>query len=522
MSIRRTVFASTATVAGAALLYALVDFQELRREARALDEDERLIRAGQSLLQGDRASGADLETALTALVDALEGRQSSRTKTAGAAPDHRTSDPLRALIETDLDGEPVDPAVVSDALLRILAVRQAFERQSQRTHERLLLALLAFLAVAAPVIYWAVTYRVVRPLADVCEALDGLAAGNLSTYIPHIDRNGDVGRLARAAYRFKQESRENFRLRKEQEEYRDAVRRQQATLLLSIADRFEQEIGRIARTLAQGSVKLADTAGTVAEQAETAAARAEDARDKADDSRDAVALVSQAGGTIRTTSNQMTGAIETIVGGIGDLSTGVREAGQRFEILQEASLKIHDVVALIAEIAERTNLLALNASIEAGHAGEAGLGFAVVAREVKSLARRTGAATEKIGTQIAEMRKEIEASGAAMEALRTMVESTAGSAQAIAVATRNQGRVAEEADGSIRFSVDRLGGILSDVTEFSTLVQGSRGATRSLQEAAEEIGTMVRSLQTETEAFLAAIREEGEQSCEETGDIELF
>ena len=75
----------------------------------------------------------------------------------------------------------------------------------------------------------------------------------------------------------------------------------------------------------------------------------------------------------------------------------------RINALSQAASRIGDVVKLITAIAEQTNLLALNATIEAARAGEAGRGFAVVASEVKALAAQTAKATDEIGTQIAGM-----------------------------------------------------------------------------------------------------------------------
>jgi methyl-accepting chemotaxis protein len=94
--------------------------------------------------------------------------------------------------------------------------------------------------------------------------------------------------------------------------------------------------------------------------------------------------------------------------------------------LNEAAGRIGDVVRLITDIAEQTNLLALNATIEAARAGEAGRGFAVVASEVKALAGQTAKATEDIAAQIAGMQKAttraIEAIGAIERTIREIGE----------------------------------------------------------------------------------------------------
>ncbi len=447
----------------------------------------------------------------------------------GGEDGHEGLDTVHAVVSAYLDGtEDADKTgdQLDGALTRTLAYVQtgaAKGRQTVRTRALWIrLGLLCLLVCAFVVAYWSLTRSVSRPLDDIGNAVDALAGGDLDTFVPHIDKSGDVGRLARAVYRFKQETRENARLTAQQSSYKTSLRRQQQTLLLSLAERFESEIGQITNTLASGAAQLSATAQSVANDASSAAERADAARVKADRSRDDVASVCEAGQRIRQTSDDMSASIEDVVGKIETLIGTVAHAGKTFSDLQQASSSIHGVVTLIAEIAERTNLLALNATIEASRAGEAGAGFAVVAREVKSLARQTGSATNQISEQIDIMLDQIRQSSDAMAALDKTAGSAAQSARGIFGAAHGQTQVATDVNQSIQASVKRIDGILGDMGQISSTICATRDSTRQLEAAASEIERMGVCLTNETRDFLEQIREEGHLGDKDEGEIHLF
>jgi methyl-accepting chemotaxis protein len=183
----------------------------------------------------------------------------------------------------------------------------------------------------------------------------------------------------------------------------------------------------------------------------------------------------------------------------------VSEAGRadvQIRNLAQAAMRIGDVVKLISEIAEQTNLLALNATIEAARAGEAGRGFAVVASEVKTLASQTAKATEEIGAKVGEMQESTTISVAAVETISHTITEINEITTAIAAAIEQQGAATGEIARNVQQASAGTSKVASNVSGISQAATDTGQVATRVNSASERVQSEVETLRREVAEFL--------------------
>jgi methyl-accepting chemotaxis protein len=272
------------------------------------------------------------------------------------------------------------------------------------------LVVVGLLLLASIVVVFILTKSLIlAPVAEVPRSLAGIAdgGGDLTRRLP--THNQDE--VAELAHNFNRVLEHISHIIRNVVNVNEKVRSNVSTMSVATESTVHstgqqlREIELVAAAVEELSAsanEIARHAGETAERTKTASLLAEEGNDIVKDSLDNV--------------NRLTGQIES--------------TAQKIQVLKNNSVNIGSVVEVIRAIAEQTNLLALNAAIEAARAGEQGRGFAVVADEVRSLAQKTRASTEEIESIVAQLQR------ATDEAHQSMNTSTSSAKETIVTASK--------------------------------------------------------------------------------------
>lgn len=277
------------------------------------------------------------------------------------------------------------------------SVRQAMTDTFQES-----IGLLAIFTVLSLVIFlWMVEKSIVVPARELASSLSKMAQGDFSHEIP-VYSGDEIGQIASSAQSLQQDigklinqiNTSVFKLSEASEEMAHAT------------NQTNQAISQQQAEADQVATAMNEMTATVHEVAQNAQMAADSASQANDDVNTGQAVVNDS------------------INAISQLVQKVDQAADVIQVLESDSQEIGTVLEVIRSIAEQTNLLALNAAIEAARAGEQGRGFAVVADEVRTLASRTQQSTEEIQRMIEKLQTGANEAVEAMDQSRSQADKT--------------------------------------------------------------------------------------------------
>lgn len=479
----RSVIVATVSNAESNLIQARVEEKNLqiRRDNQHLRQAEELA---------DRASGRLRD--LTKLLEVPED-QNTVANVLRAVDQYKT---LLRELSNNLDSRPdviadIERRLVNNAREMVSGTKALQDIQIERMADQYSLALLEIVGIAiagliaAVLIAWTMIRAITGPINQTVDVANKVASGDLTVTVTS-NRSDEFGVLLAAFGTMVTRLRELIR--------------QIDTGASNIASSSE-ELSAVTNQTRQGVADQRDQTDQVATAMNEMVATVSDVAKSAEAAFAAAQHASQKSGEGETAVNETLTYVTDLNGQIGTVMNQLKG-------LQSDTQNIGTVLDVIKSVAEQTNLLALNAAIEAARAGEQGRGFAVVADEVRSLAQRTQSSATEIETLISNLVSSAETSVTTMEKGSKLAEQTLERARSAGGTIQEMAEAVEEIrqyNSQIATAAEQQTSVAEDINQNVTLIRdvGEQSATSTEQvsAASEELARLAEGLSTQVAQF---------------------
>jgi methyl-accepting chemotaxis protein len=333
---------------------------------------------------------------------------------------------------------------------------------------------------------WLIVRSVTQSLNRAIASAEAVSGGDLSRPVPTTDTRDEAGRLLAAMAAMQDNLRSMV-----------ASTQQHAAQLAHSASALNEAATQSARA----AEAQTESASGMAAAVEEMSVSIDQVRDNA---REAHAVATEAGDQSRTGGE----VVHSAAGEMGKIADAVNISAQSIRELEATSNEISSIVNVIREIADQTNLLALNAAIEAARAGEQGRGFAVVADEVRKLAERTSNSTQQIASMIDKVQAGARRAASEMESGVTRVgdgvnlaHQAGDSITGIQSGATRVAAVVEDIAAALNEQASAAQDIAQGVERIAHMSEQSSAAAHQTANASQQLREVARDLQESASRF---------------------
>lgn len=346
---------------------------------------------------------------------------------------------------------------------------------------------------------------VINPLKEMTGAMKKLAGGDLQTIVPSEGRNDEIGAMAGAVATFKANAIARVRL-EDQQKAEESKRLRRTETLERLMAEFDKSVSNVISVLVGRTGDLKDTANRMNQVSrrtnEKAGVVAAEAKSSQSSSQSIASATAELTASVGEISRQVSHAAKAS----GQAVDQAEKTNKTVASMADAANKIGEVVKLISDVAEQTNLLALNATIEAARAGEAGKGFAVVASEVKALANQTAKATEEITTQIQAIQNVSQASVSAIGDICQKIRDLDEINASVATALEEQDGANREISEGAEHASEGANRIAANIEEVAAATRETEEVGAAVLNVSGELGDQSDVLQKLVDDFVRGIK----------------